>query len=126
MKSKSASRGLGLSLKSKPKKGVGPVQTTVHDSLTGIVLSSRYAPCGESAGDSLMLAIMKLARVEMLSKLTLPLGNILSMDRGYVSESLLELARKGCLQFVCTSPAKAIFTFVAKSGPPMVPRELAG
>jgi hypothetical protein len=111
MKSKSAARSLGLSLESNPKKGVGPVRTTVHDSLTGIVLSSRYAPCGESAGDSLLLAVMKLACVEMLSRLTLPLGKILSMDRGYVSESLLELARKGCIQLVCTSPAKASFPF---------------
>jgi hypothetical protein len=67
MKSKSASRGLGLSLKSSPKKGVGPVQTTVQDALTGIVLSSRYTSDGESAGDSLLLADMKLARVELLS-----------------------------------------------------------
>jgi hypothetical protein len=111
VKSKSAARSLGMSLKRNPKRGVGPVQTTVHDSLTGIVLSSRYAPCGESAGDSLLLAVMKLARVEMLSKLTLPLGNILSMDRGYVSKSLLELARKGCIHFVCTSPAKVSFPF---------------
>jgi hypothetical protein len=66
MRSKSASRGLGLSLKSSPKKGVGPVQTTVQDALTGIVLS-RYTPDGESAGDSLLLAVMKLAHVELLS-----------------------------------------------------------
>jgi hypothetical protein len=111
MNSKSASRDLGLSLTSDPKKGVGPVQTTVHDSLTCIVLSSRCALCGESADDSLLLAIMKLARVEVHSKLTLPIGNILSMDRGYVSESLLELERKGCVQFVCTSTAKASFLF---------------
>jgi hypothetical protein len=111
MKSKSAACSLGFPLKRNPKKGVGPVQTIVHDSLTGIVWSSSFAPWGESAGDSLLLAVMKLARVEMLSKLTLPLGNILSMDRGYISESLLELARKGCIQFVCTSPAKASFRF---------------
>jgi hypothetical protein len=30
------------------------------------------------------------------------------MDRGYVPESLLELARQGVL-FVCTSPAKTTF-----------------
>jgi hypothetical protein len=111
MNSKSASRDLGLSLTSDPKKGVGPVQTTVHDSLTCIVLSSRCALCGESAGDSLLLAIMKLVRVEVLSKLTLPIGNILSMDRGYVSESLLELERKCYVQFVSTSTAKASFPF---------------
>jgi hypothetical protein len=67
MKSKSASRGLGLSPKSSPKNGVGPVQTTVQDALIGIVLSSRNTPDGESAGDSLLLAVMKLARVELLS-----------------------------------------------------------
>jgi hypothetical protein len=48
---------------------MGPVQTAVQDALTGIVLSSRYryTPDGESAGDSLLLAVMKLVRVELLS-----------------------------------------------------------
>jgi hypothetical protein len=67
MKSKRASRGLGLSLQSNAKKGGCPVQTTVYDSQTGIVLSSRYAPCGESVGDTLLLAVLKLVSVEMVS-----------------------------------------------------------
>jgi hypothetical protein len=67
MKSKSTSRGLDLCLKSSRKKGMGPDQTAVQDALTGIVLSSRYTPDGESAGDSLLLAVMKLVRVELLS-----------------------------------------------------------
>jgi hypothetical protein len=33
------------------------------------------------------------------------------MDRGYVPESLLEKARKGCILFICTSLAKATFPF---------------
>jgi hypothetical protein len=67
MKSKRASRGQGLYLKSNPKKGVGAVQTTVQDALTGVVLQSRYTPYGESAGDLLLLVVMKLARVDLLS-----------------------------------------------------------
>jgi hypothetical protein len=101
----------GLVFEEQPQEGVGPVQTTVQDTLTGIVLSSRYTPYGESAGNSLLIAVMKLARVELFSYRTLPLGNVLSMDRGYVPESLLEQARKGCILFVCTSPAKATFPF---------------
>jgi hypothetical protein len=53
IKSKSPARGLGLSLESLPNKQVSPVQTSVDDSLTGIALSWRVVPCGETAGDSL-------------------------------------------------------------------------
>jgi hypothetical protein len=112
MNSKSASRGLGLSQKSNPKRGVGPVQTTVQDALTCIVPSSRYTPYGESAGDSPLLAVMKLVRVGLLSWRTLPLGNILSIDRGTSPSHCWSVApAKDCILFVCTSPAKTTFPF---------------
>jgi hypothetical protein len=106
IKSKCPARGLGLSLESLPNKQVSPVQISVDDSATGIALSWRVVPCVETAGDSLLLAVMELAFVEMMSTLTLSPGNLLSMHRGYVSGPLPELARKAGRRVASTSPAK--------------------
>ena len=112
---------LCLSSKVNPSKAVGPIQTTMHDGTLNFWLAGRYAKKGEGCDKSLFKFLMTLTGESFSESVTLPNGNIVSIDRGYMTLGLADLFNKRDIQYYCTHKRGKSFPFTTSSSKGTLP-----
>ena len=102
MRSRHTAVKMGLSHHVNPRKREGIIQVAACESLMGFFSSSHYLLRKESADRGLITALMHLKGVHFAEWLHSSPGNIITFDRGFISEDALKVASESYLGYVAT------------------------